>query len=63
MSQFGKQLEKKIQGKLNAIEKGEADAKGSGVNDMIKKLKEIDEASADALQEKYIKVVKNTKKK
>ena len=62
MSQFGKQLEKKIQGKLNAIEKGEVDAKGSGVNDMIKKLKEIDEASAETFQTKYIEVVKNTKK-
>lgn len=63
MSNFGKQLEKKIRGKIVAIKAGTATAKGSGVNDLLKRLKEIDEASAEDLQTKYIDAVKEANKK
>mgnify|MGYP001558862447 CR=1 FL=1 len=63
MSDFSKQLEKKIKGKLSSIESGETDAKGSGVNDLIKKLKTMDEAAAETLQNRYIEAVKKANKK
>lgn len=58
MSNFGKQLEKKIKGKIAAIANGTQDVKGSGVNDMITKLKTIDEAAAEEMQKDYIAAVK-----
>lgn len=58
MSDFSKQLEKKIKGKITAIANGTQDAKGSGVNDMITKLKKTDEATAEQLQKDYIAAVK-----
>lgn len=63
MSQFSKQLETKIQGKINGILNGTVDAKGSGVNSLIQKLKELDEAAATAMQKKYIEAVQNASKK
>jgi hypothetical protein len=58
MSKFSDELEKKISGKINAIAKGTETAKGAGVNDLIKKLKKLDEAAAEELQKKYIVAVK-----
>lgn len=62
MSKFALQLEKKIKGKINAIAKGEETIKDAGVNNLISRLKEIDEASAEDLQKKYIETVKSLKK-
>lgn len=58
MSKFSEELEKKILVKIKAIAKGTETAKGSGVNDLIKKLKGYDEATAEELQKKYIATVR-----
>ncbi len=58
MSSFSKQIEKKIKGKINGIKNGTVEVKDSGVNDMLKKLKDLDEAAAEELQGKYIDAVK-----
>jgi hypothetical protein len=63
MSQFARDLEKKITGKLNGIKNGTVDVKGSGVNDLIKKLKGVDEAAAEKLQKSYIEAVKSANEK
>jgi len=63
MSRFGQQLEKKIKGKIMGIKNGSVESKGSGVNDLIKKLKGVDEASADKLQKDYIEAVKKANEK
>ena len=63
MSDFAKQVEKKIVSKIASIENGSLQAKGSGVNDLIKRLKEMDEAAAEKMQKKYIEAVKNANKK
>jgi hypothetical protein len=60
MSKFANELEKKIQGKINAIAKGTETAKDSGVNDLIKKLKGYDEAAAETLQKNYIAAVRKS---
>lgn len=62
MSVFAKQLEKKIEGKISAIARGEIQAKGSGVNDLIVRLKQVDEVSATEMQKKYIIAVKAVQK-
>jgi L-asparaginase II len=62
MSVFGRQLEKKIIGKLKAIENGTETVKDAGVNKLITRLKSIDEASAEELQKKYIATVKSLSK-
>jgi len=62
MSAFGKQLEKKITGKLNAIANGEVTVKDAGVNSLLSRLKTIDVAAAEDLQKKYIETVKSLKK-
>ena len=58
MSAFGRQLEKKIKGKISAIGKGDETVKDAGVNKLINRLKEIDETAAEELQKKYIATVK-----
>lgn len=62
MSRFAIQLEKKIKGKINAIGKGEVSPKEAGVNSLISRLKDVDEAVAEELQKKYIETVKSLKK-
>ena len=63
MSAFGRQLEKKIIGKLKAIESGKETVKDAGVNKLITRLKEVDEAAAEELQKKYIATVIELSKK
>lgn len=63
MSSFGRQLESKIIAKLNAIESGRETIKDAGVNKLLSRLKEIDEAAAEELQKKYIATVKELGKK
>lgn len=58
MSDFGRQLEKKITNKINAIESGKETVKEAGVNKLIARLKSIDEAAAEELQKKYITTVR-----
>jgi hypothetical protein len=62
MSAFGRQLEKRIKGKISGIAKGTETVKGAGVNKMIARLKVIDEAAAEELQKKYIAAVKEAAK-
>lgn len=62
MSGFGRQLEKKITGKINAIAAGTETVKDAGVNKLITRLKDIDEAAAEELKKKYIETVKSLKK-
>ena len=63
MSDFAKQVEKKILGKIASIENGSLEVKNSGVNDLVKRLREMDEAAAEKMQKKYIEAVKNANKK
>lgn len=63
MSSFGRQLESKIIAKINAIESGKETIKDAGVNKLLSRLKEIDEAAAEELQKKYIATVKELGKK
>lgn len=58
---MSKEIEKKITGKLMAIANKTLPAKGSGVNDLIAKLKKTDEAAAEILQKKYIDIIKGLK--
>jgi hypothetical protein len=58
MSAFGRQLEKRIKGKINAIAKGTETVKEAGVNTLLTRLKTIDEPAAEELQKKYIAAVK-----
>ncbi len=62
MSGFGRLIEKKIRGKLTAIANGSETPKDAGVNKLILRLKEIDEAAAEELQKKYIETIKSLKK-
>ena len=54
-------IEKKIIGKINGISNGRNTVQEAGVNELLERLKPLDEASAQELQEKYIKVVKSLK--
>ena len=63
MSAFGKILEKKIKGKLKAIANGKETVKEAGVNKLLDRLQEIDEAAAEELQKKYITTVQNLSEK
>jgi hypothetical protein len=58
MSAFGRQLEKKIKGKVNGIANKTTTVKEAGVGKMIERLGELDEAAAEELQKKYIATVK-----
>lgn len=62
MSSFSRQLESKIIAKLNAIDSGKETIKDAGVNKLLSRLKEIDEAAAEELQKKYIATVKELNK-
>lgn len=62
MSRIVKQLENKITGKLNAIERGDVSVQEAGVNSLLNSLKNYDEASHETLQKRYIEVVKSLKK-
>ena len=63
MSAFGKILEKKIKRKLKAIANGTETVKEAGVNKLLDRLQEIDEAAAEELQKKYITTVQNLSEK
>jgi len=63
MSAFGRVLEKKIKGKLKAIANGTETVKEAGVNKLLDRLQEIDEAAAEELQKKYITTVQNLSEK
>ena len=58
MSKYSEDLRKKITGKISGIKQGSVEAKGSGVNDLINKLQDVDEAAAEELKKKYIDAVK-----
>lgn len=62
MSSFSRQLESKIIAKLNAIDSGKETIKDAGVNKLLSRLKEIDEAAAEELKKKYIATVKELNK-
>ncbi len=59
MSKFAKDIEKKITGKIAGIKNGTVEVAGCGVNDLIKRLKEVDEVAAGKLQTQYIEAVKS----
>jgi len=61
---FRDDLEKKITSKISKIDKGTLTVKDAGVNVLIKRLKELDEATAEELKKKYIDTVRrlNAKK-
>lgn len=63
MSKFADQLEKRIKGKILAIANGKETVKDAGVNSLITRLKDFDEAAAEELQKKYIETVKSLNKK
>ena len=63
MSAFGRVLEKKIKGKLKAIANGTETVKDAGVNKLLDRLQEIDEAAAEELQKKYITTVQSLSEK
>lgn len=58
MSRFARQVEKRIKSKIKDIKNGKTEVKGSGVNNLIKRLKDFDEAAAEELQKDYIEAVK-----
>ena len=60
---FIDQLEKKIIGKIRKIKTGKETVQDSNVNSLITRLKEIDEASAEEMQGKYVEAVKEINKK
>lgn len=62
MSRFADQLEKKINGKIKKISNGTLTIKEAGLNKMIERLKEVDEAAAEELNQKYIDTVKELNK-
>ena len=61
---FRDDLEKKITGKISKIDKGTLTVKDAGLNVLIKRLKELDEATAEELEKKYLATVRrlNAKK-
>lgn len=56
---YADDLEKAINKKLKAIKGGTLPIRGCGVNDLISKLKTIDEAGAEKLKKEYISVIKS----
>lgn len=60
---FINQLEKKITGKIRKIKNGTESVKDSNVNNLIERLKELDEAAAEELQGKYVEAVKEINNK
>lgn len=62
MSEFGRQLEKKIEAKIKSIANGTETVKDAGVNKLIDRLKSIDEAASERLKKNYIATVKKLSK-
>ena len=60
---YADDLEKAIKTKLKAIKNKTLAVKGCGVNDLIAKLKTVDEAGAEILQREYIDAIKNVSEK
>ena len=60
---YADDLEKAINKKLAAIKNKTLPVKGCGVNDLIAKLKTVDEAGAEILQKKYIDAIKSVSEK
>ena len=60
---YADDLEKAINKKLKAIRNGTLPVKGCGVNDLISKLKTVDEAGAERLQKDYIAAINIVTKK
>lgn len=56
---YASDLEKAIKTKLRAIKDKTLPVKGCGVNDLISKLKGVDEAGAEILQKEYIEAIKS----
>ena len=59
---YANDLEKAIKTKLKAIKNKTLSVKGCGVNDLITKLKTVDEAGAEILQKEYIEAIKEVNK-
>lgn len=59
---YADDLEKAIKTKLRAIKNKTLPVKGCGVNDLISKLKIVDEAGAETLQKEYIDAIKEANK-
>ena len=55
---FARQLERKIIGNISKVSKGELTVKDAGIGKLITRLKEMDEATAEDLQTKYVSTVK-----
>lgn len=60
---FARQLERKINGTINKIAKGEVTVQEAGVGKLIKRLEGMDEAAAEDLQKKYVSTVKSLNSK
>jgi hypothetical protein len=60
---YANDLEKAIKTKLRAIKDKTLPVKGCGVNDLITKLKTVDEAGAEILQKEYIDAIKSVTEK
>jgi hypothetical protein len=60
---YANDLEKAIKKKLIAIKNKTLPVKGCGVNDLIAKLKTVDEAGAEILQKEYIDAFKSVTEK
>lgn len=60
---YANDLEKAIKTKINGIKSKTIQAKGCGVNDLITKLKALDEAGAEILQKEYIDAIKSVAEK
>lgn len=60
---YADDLEKAIKTKLKAIKNKALAVKGCGVNDLIAKLKTVDEAGAETLQREYIDAIKSVSEK
>lgn len=60
---YANDLEKAIKKKLRAIKDKTLPVKGCGVNDLIAKLKSVDEAGAEILQKEYIDAIKSVSEK
>lgn len=59
MSKYANDLEKAIKAKINKIKNKTLEVKGCGVNDLITKLKGVDEAGAQILNKEYIDAIKS----
>jgi hypothetical protein len=60
---YANDLEKAIKTKIRGIKSNSIPVKGCGVNDLITKLKSVDEAGAEILQKEYIDAIKSVTEK